>query len=929
MKSFEWFCQRFAERHPTNYVEYTREFLKRTAQELIKTVRYNSSIDVVDNAQHKLKLLLHWRFVEARVEIGDTAFLIQDLYEAARLFPVDSDLFWHCQLLKDSIRQSNDWISRDSESLFQHVWNHSWWWHSEELKQHVVSDMNVAPEKQRILKDVIRPWLDEWKQGKEKNDSKFRWFRALRPPAENNFVFLRIQTETQSGASVDDYPCLESNGRDLLICGNDNGSVEFFSANNSALLYKYECHTEPVVSVNLSPSGNLFCSGSEDETVVIGNVRSGIIHRLPVGKLVSLCFNQVETEVSLLTKRQGVQSGLYFYRYRIHENDLIDYLKLNEDHETICLMDNGNKLLTVSATPAEIRDQPGKINFNLMECANQKVVWTQAISYKPQNGISSRLSVCSMDISKCNQFIALGCRHGLILIVDKLKGKIFSRFDEHVNPDSMFNPVKIRFSHDSRKLASGDINGRVYVQDVDPSSRVINCYQVESGVCDLVWLDEGKRISAVSKKGICYQWQLEGSEHLYKLKIANNKAKVIAVSESGKMFTTESQGDLVQFAIWYVDRPSDPLLIPKICSIEEKTLKAVFRENDTVLDICVSRGYAHSHRQISLQIDETNNCAVMIEEASVIDFDSWNDRVLQFKHDDFIDSEIPTLPIDKCTPLDDQGIYWAGTSSGYIGLFKLEGTPLSETSLKFFETFRNGTSESEFIDTSKSVPKDSLIVGTRKYYVLHTFYTSNDGRPGGYAFLQDNASTGKNPIGNTELISGPYLTESDATAEIDRIQEYLRLQVDQWEEEQYQIRKEREEEQLAGWSENDPPWNTAPKKLRRNGIRLGIRWVDEYRAEEWIQCPTCGGLAELRVSFLGLPEHGIERQMSHCRIKCDEPPSRPIDVGVSTCTVGTGDISGLYIYPEQNMKDKRWTKKWIKQYLEGCESPLAPHSAFS
>ena len=205
------------------------------------------------------------------------------------------------------------------------------------------------------------------------------------------------------------------------------------------------------------------------------------------------------------------------------------------------------------------------------------------------------------------------------------------------------------------------------------------------------------------------------------------------------------------------------------------------------------------------------------------------------------------------------------------------------------------------------------------FYVMHSVFLERGGRPMGYAYIQRSSNPGRNAIGGKERVTGPFIDESDAEEEKNRIAHFFHLMVDNWDKAANTKRQEKTPSQL-------PPWGTW-QPMRCSDI--DIEWESSSIATHDIECPVCREMATLRIRFVdGGEQRGIDRRVSDCRIKCPEPGNPLKDGNLSTCTVGAGDVSGLYLYPSEFIRDKSWTTEWGQKYLELCGSPLANNPCF-
>ena len=99
----------------------------------------------------------------------------------------------------------------------------------------------------------------------------------------------------------------------------------------------------------------------------------------------------------------------------------------------------------------------------------------------------------------------------------------------------------------------------------------------------------------------------------------------------------------------------------------------------------------------------------------------------------------------------------------------------------------------------------------------------------------------------------------------------------------------------------------------------GLYWHNDNYVCHEATCPVCGKggsygcddyRAMVRVYYSGGTARSTRRQIQHMRIECGD-----------TCTVGTGDVSGLYVIFEG--KAVNWSASQTRNYLSGIGSPFA------
>jgi hypothetical protein len=177
-------------------------------------------------------------------------------------------------------------------------------------------------------------------------------------------------------------------------------------------------------------------------------------------------------------------------------------------------------------------------------------------------------------------------------------------------------------------------------------------------------------------------------------------------------------------------------------------------------------------------------------------------------------------------------------------------------------------------------------------------------------------------LGALEWISGPYATKAEAEEE--RIRQ--RAHVDAMHAHRHQILEQLQNEDAVTQrplNAGGRPWSVPLSKCEYH-----ITWVNPDYALHHAICPVCGFDADIRAYFQGEPECSLDRMLTACRIKCNGPPNNVADLDMSTCSVGTGNGAGLYLYPPESCRDSRWTLEFAREYLESVGSPLASHLAF-
>jgi len=221
------------------------------------------------------QLLTDLPYLEAKAEGGLVFALSRDFAAAAAEMPPDHACQPTLKLLDEAMRRDVRFIAQYPATLFQCLWNSSWWHDSPESAGHYelpsgVSITTASP--QGRVEQKLCDLLQAWRTAKQSRTPDFPWVRSVRPPA----------LEVGGGK----HGVLRGHDRGVLsvACSADgkrvcsgalDETVRVWDAQSGAELHCLRAHEKGVRSVAYSPDGRHVVSGSMDQTVRVWDAADG------------------------------------------------------------------------------------------------------------------------------------------------------------------------------------------------------------------------------------------------------------------------------------------------------------------------------------------------------------------------------------------------------------------------------------------------------------------------------------------------------------------------------------------------------------------------------------------------------------------------------------------------------------------------------
>jgi WD40 repeat protein len=129
-------------------------------------------------------LLLTPSFLEAKARAGMTFELADDFTLALELLPAERPWRRVLDLVQEALLRDLHFIASHPETLFQCLWNSSWWYDCPEAADRCDPPAGGWPEEGAPWDrpgPKLSPLLESWRQAKEAADPGFVWLRSLRP----------------------------------------------------------------------------------------------------------------------------------------------------------------------------------------------------------------------------------------------------------------------------------------------------------------------------------------------------------------------------------------------------------------------------------------------------------------------------------------------------------------------------------------------------------------------------------------------------------------------------------------------------------------------------------------------------------------------------------------------------------------------------
>lgn len=173
-------------------------------------------------------------FLEAKAKAGMVGEMVEDFSIVVNSIPIHNQWNNLLFIIRRVIYNYADFITEEPSSLFQCLWNHSWWYDSPDAKLHYVKEDRTPgshSSNQGHLK--ISTILEQWLKTKEEKSSSLLWIKSIRPDTS-------------------------------IPIGTDQETV--FHAHNAA-----------ISGLVISPDGKFLVSSSKDNQIRIWDLNRGIV----------------------------------------------------------------------------------------------------------------------------------------------------------------------------------------------------------------------------------------------------------------------------------------------------------------------------------------------------------------------------------------------------------------------------------------------------------------------------------------------------------------------------------------------------------------------------------------------------------------------------------------------------------------------------
>jgi len=410
--------------------------------------------------------------------------LAQDFHDAVAAIPPGHPKHRMLELLEEAIRRDIHFIARHPTTLFQCMWNTCWWYDCPEAEKHYELGESLNMES-----SLLSDWMTAWCTYRELERPGFQWIRSLRPPA------------LSLGSSLD-----------TMLKG----------------------HSNSVLAISVSPDGVKVATGSEDTSIIVWYVNTGMVcsiicgHKDGVSGLAwiggSRRLASVSWDGSLRVWNEADGSELMRVSWPGHKvtslaispdgsiaacgasDMLIHLVDTSSGHEVQTLRGNQSAVNTVAFSPDGSLiaggDSSGCIclwNANTGEakgCLEGHKASVESVSFSPKE---YRLASCSRDktlrVWDCLLMKELLCPQKIHNANSVTRFLSLSVDSDHLSIEWHHDELySVCFSPDGSLIASGGRDAAIQVWDARTGSQISWFHGHEDYVNAVAFVPDGTRI---------------------------------------------------------------------------------------------------------------------------------------------------------------------------------------------------------------------------------------------------------------------------------------------------------------------------------------------------------------------------------------------------------------------------------------------------